>query len=231
MKNMAKLNELLAFAETVSCKRKYLMDYFGNEKVPCGTCSSCLSDVPVKNVSDLALDIICLVRKTNEIYGMGYICSLLKGSNAKNIKEEHKSLEEFDSFDGNEQEIKKTIRQLLVLGVLEIDLISGFNNLKIKNHLEDEVFIVPVKKSKTKKIKYQEDLPEECQDIFNDLKSIRMKISKSRRIPPYMVLHDKSLKILATEKPRTIEEIRQLHGWGDKKINSYAKFFLDYFNN
>ena len=115
MHNTGRLNEMLAFSETISCKRNYLMKYFGNQKVPCNKCSSCLDESPKIDRTDLAKDIISVIRQTKGYYGQSYIAGVLKGSSAKNIKNFHKELKEYGSFKGKESEIKKIIRQLLVM--------------------------------------------------------------------------------------------------------------------
>jgi ATP-dependent DNA helicase RecQ len=119
MAELGKLNEMLAFSETLSCKRNYLMTYFGNEPVVCQNCESCLNTGEKIDVSPLASKIIETIRLTKQIYGMSYIPLILKGSNAKNVKEEHKLLKVYNSCEESDQIIKKTIRQLIVGQLLQ----------------------------------------------------------------------------------------------------------------
>ena len=232
MQNIAKLNEMLAFADTLSCKREYLMNYFGNKKVDCNNCTSCLDTEETKEVTSIAKLIIKTIKDTGEFHALGYICSLMKGSNAKTIKEKHKKLETYNSYTGPEQELKMIIRQLVVLGVLEIDLSNNYNSLKVKKELEEDVFIKPYKgQEKKEKIIVNTSLDADDKEIYEQLKELRLEIAQENNIAPYMVLHDKSLKQMAKHRPETMEELAKLHGWGEKRLEAYGAEFVRFFNN
>lgn len=227
MQNMAKLNEMLAFCETISCKRNYLMNYFGNIKVECNNCSSCLNKEELADVSEIARQILLAISETGEMYGQSYIVDILKGSQAKTVKEEHKNLKSFSSVKGNSEVIMKTIRQLIVLGNIEIDVISGFNSLKIKNEIiTNPVFILPAirieytETEKTKGLSSIENIR------FNQLRNCRLTLAKKHNLAPYMILHDKSLKIMAKELPNNLKDLAKIHGWGASKIEKYGEDFL-----
>jgi ATP-dependent DNA helicase RecQ len=229
MSDFGKLHEMLAFADTLSCKRNYLMKYFGNEPVPCNNCSSCLSQEEKIDVSPLAKDIVKTIRATNQIYGISYISLVLKGSDAKNIKPEHKKLDTYNSCKESDQVIKKTIRQLVVAQILKIDLNSGFNNLLITKEVSDPIFIK--KEFHLAKAGFVLDDAEGDSDSFSKLKNLRTKLAAANNIPPYMVLHDKSLHQMAKLMPRTVKDLKKIHGWGDKKIEKYGLDFLALIHN
>jgi ATP-dependent DNA helicase RecQ len=232
MQNIAKLNEMLAFSETLSCKRSYLMNYFGNEIVYCNNCSSCLDDSVSIDMTSVAKIILEAINKTGQIRASGYITSLLKGSAAKNIIEDHKSLECYNTYSGPEQEVSRTIRQLLVLDVLEIDMTNNYNSLKIKNELNKEVKIKPyVPKKKKKLVVSSSSLNITDKEIYEQLRELRLQIAEDNNIAPYMVLHDKSLKELAKRKPKTKKDLEKLYGWGEKRIEAYGIDFIRFFND
>lgn len=222
MSEFGKLNEMLAFSETLSCKRDYLMRYFGNQNVPCGNCESCLSTEPSENSTKLAELIVEAMIKTGQVFGMNYITLLLKGSKSKDLREQHKALSVFNSTDASELVIKKTIRQLLVSQIIKIDLESGFNNLKVIKDVDQEIFI----KKENSKIMQEKSEYDDPSDLFGQLKDLRLKIASQNGIPPYLVLHDKSLKEMVKKKPKTLKALKGVHGWGDKKIEKYGAFFL-----
>jgi ATP-dependent DNA helicase RecQ len=230
MQNMAKLNEMLAFSETTSCKRNFLMKYFGNKEVNCNNCSSCLMRKDLTDVSELAKNIIETIKNTGEFYAISYISSLLKGSNAKNIKDKHKSLKHYNSFSGDESEIKMVIRQLIVLGILEIDLTNDFNALKIKKQLNESVYIYKHLKKKNpdsnKKSQIDSSSNNSDSELFEKLRQARYNLAKEKNIPPYIILQDKTLVEMASKLPRNKEELKEVNGWGDKKIELYSELFL-----
>lgn len=222
MSELGKVNEMLAFSETLSCKRNYLMRYFGNNPVPCENCESCLSKSETEKVTDLAKAIMITIKDTEQIYGMTYIALLLKGSNAKNVKEEHKLLPYYNSSKESDLVIKKTIRQLIVSQFLKIDLESGFNNLVVVKEIDADIFIKKANAQIT-----SESAFEDSSDLFSRLKQLRLKLASEAGIPPYLVLHDKSLREMVKKMPKTISALSKIHGWGDKRLEKYGKIFLE----
>ena len=223
MNDLGKLNEMLAFSETISCKRNYLMQYFGNKVVPCGNCESCLSPEPAENTTELAKSILAAIKQTGEFYGMNYITLLLRGSNSKDLKEQHKKMNIYGSVDQSELVVKKTIRQMIVSQIIKIDLESGFNNLKVLKEVDHDIFI----KKENAKIVMEKSLYEDDSDLLTKLKDLRLRIAAQAGVPPYVVLHDKSLKEMVKKQPKTLSALKKLHGWGDKRIEKYGKLFLD----
>lgn len=226
MSDFGKLNEMLAFSETLSCKRNYLMQYFGNKPVVCNNCESCLSTEPAENMTNLAKIILLAIKQTGQYHGMNYLTLLLKGSKSKDIKEEHKKLMVFNCTTHPEIVIKKTIRQLIVSQIIKVDLESGFNNLKVLKDVDQDIFI----KKENSKIMVEKSLYEDDSDLLTKLKDLRFKISSKAGIPPYVVLHDKSLKEMVKKMPKTLGALKKVHGWGDKRIEKYGKIFLELLN-
>lgn len=224
MSDFGKLNEMLAFAETLSCKRNYLMRYFGSDEVSCNNCESCLNQEEKIETTSLAHDILKIIKATKQYYGMSYIVLILKGSNAKNIKEEHKLLPEYGSCKLSESLIKKTIRQMIVSQSIKIDLESGFNNLLLLNGVHEPIF---VKKDSGKVAVSKNEDYDLDSDVFSKLKELRTKLAHQEGIPPYLVLHDKSLHEMAKNLPSTLKELGKIHGWGEKKIQKYGQKFLE----
>lgn len=232
MADLGKLQEMLAFADTISCKRNYLMRYFGDSNVFCNNCSSCLSTAENKDVTGLAKDILLTIKETKQFYGMNYIALVLKGSGSQDIKKEHTLLPTFNKYnDETENNIKKTIRQLLVIGYLAIDLDSGFNNLIIK---KDNIFHPILIKNEVMKTRVKAKgytKADERNDLVDELKTKRLQLAQEAGIPPYLVLHDKTIKEMAKAKPKTIKELEKVHGWGEKKLEKYGQVFLEFLNS
>jgi len=226
MTEFAKLNEMLAFSETLNCKRNYLMDYFGSNHVVCNKCESCLNKEPKVDATELAKIVIKAIEATGQFFGMTYIAQLLKGKNVKNIKEDHKRLKLFGIVQDDEEIIKKTMRQMLVLKILKIDTASGFNNIVIENRDFEKVLI-------KKQINIEVDESEyDTQDsVLERLKGLRTRIAQREGIPAYLVLHDKSIKEMAKKKPKTPKALEKIHGWGEIKMKKYSKDFLTLLNS
>jgi ATP-dependent DNA helicase RecQ len=236
MEDFGKLHEMLAFSETISCKRNYLLNYFGDKPVNCNNCSSCLNSSERFETTNIAHLVLETMKATNEYYGMTYICDILKGANSKTLKPAHKQLGMYGAVAESDTVIKKTIRQLLVMNIIGIDLDSGYNNLVIKNKLEQAVFIikdhrVQAVKTNVKKILQEGNILDDKNDlgdVFEELRIFRLDLASKEGLPPFMILQDKTLKEMAKVLPHDMETLRQIYGWGDKKIEKYGQIFLDF---
>lgn len=85
------LAHVVRYGELSVCRRRFILDYFG-ESYPsgsCGACDNCV--VPVSNtVQDdtMTQKILCAVLRTGERFGIGYVCDVLRGSRNKRILEQ-----------------------------------------------------------------------------------------------------------------------------------------------
>lgn len=236
MEDMGKLNEMLAFSETISCKRNYLLNYFGDKPVVCNNCSSCLNVAEKFESTNIAHLVLETMKVTNEYYGMTYISDILKGVNSKTIKSQHKSLAVYGAVAEPDSVVKKTIRQLIVMGIIGIDLDSGYNNLVIKKKLDQQVFILKDNKvhsvrNNVKKILQEGnvlDNNDDLGDVFESLRQFRLELASNEGVPPFIILQDKTLKEMAKILPTDKETLRQIYGWGDKKLEKYGQLFIDF---
>lgn len=71
------------------------------------------------------------------------------------------------------------------------------------------------------------DLTEGQQVLFEELRKLRMRLAGKRKIPPYMVASDKTLRDMCVRLPRTREELLDVNGMGEKKVKQYGEAFLE----
>jgi ATP-dependent DNA helicase RecQ len=63
-------------------------------------------------------------------------------------------------------------------------------------------------------------------ELFEQLRVLRIEIARRRRVPPYVIFHDTTLREIARSKPKTIEELRHVYGVGDRKANDLGELIL-----
>jgi ATP-dependent DNA helicase RecQ len=63
--------------------------------------------------------------------------------------------------------------------------------------------------------------------LFALLKQKRLELAKAQNLPPYVIFHDKTLRELATTKPRTAEAMTKISGIGEVKMTRYGETFLE----
>jgi ATP-dependent DNA helicase RecQ len=62
--------------------------------------------------------------------------------------------------------------------------------------------------------------------LFERLRAHRLEIAKTEKVPPYVVASDRTLRDLATLRPRTLDELKLAHGIGDTKATRYGEGLL-----
>ena len=135
----------------------------------------------------------------------------------------------------NAAEIKRLKKELKTLrGVLEnymVQIDSLFReNTELKN--ENSKLIAGKKKVEKPLFKVPVSVPvgEENPELFEELRILRKRLADQQAIPAYIVLSDKTLHLLASQCPRTIEEFGMVSGIGDYKKEKYGKDFVETIN-
>jgi ATP-dependent DNA helicase RecQ len=81
----AKLDALLGLAETASCRRVRLLDYFGEASTPCGNCDNCLTPPQTWDATDAARRALSAIFRTGQRFGAAYVIDVLCGKSDERI--------------------------------------------------------------------------------------------------------------------------------------------------
>ena len=93
---LRKLDTMGKFGEIRTCRRRFLLNYFSEETATaCGNCDNCLSTYEKFDGTVIAQKAMSAVVRTGSRFGMSYLIDLLRGSQSKNIRDEHKNLKTF----------------------------------------------------------------------------------------------------------------------------------------
>ena len=235
------LEEMVSYCETSISRRKYLLNYFGeefdNEKGEGGMLDDNMVNpkkkIDVKNQIILLLN---LISETKQIYKSKELADILIGNETAMIKS-HK-LNEKELF-GNGKDFKKPfwiglIRQLVVSGLLERNIESyGIILIKDKGNKflsNPEKFMI----SRDHEYKNVDKILSQTKSDFSadlELMSILIKLRKQiankLNLPPYIIFQDPSLEDMTLKYPITIDEMANIYGVGEGKANKYGKEFID----
>lgn len=227
---LKKLNQMAEFGDLVTCRRKYLLNYFDETAPPtCNNCDVCLTRVDQVDGTVLAQKVLSAIARLQEQFGAGYVIDFLRGSQAAKIREEHKQLKTFGiGAEVSKEEWGSVIRDLLAQeyltksdGMYPVLSLTPKSALVLKG-LEK----VMVTKSKSTVDVAEQELPYE-KSLFQQLKDVRRQIAGEENVPAYIVLSDASLLELATFLPQNKEELLKISGFGEIKIERYGKQFLE----
>lgn len=234
---LEKLQIITNYVNTSACLRGFILDYFGQEKIDeCDNCSNCLSDVNKTDVTVDSQKILSCIYRLGQRYGSSTVSECLRGSTSKKAKE--KNLDQVSTFgimeDKSDKYIKDLIGSLVADGYIRV---SGgtYPVLKLteesKEILFDErkIFVNQVREDPKKtinKLASSHTSDDYDDGLFSHLKKVRLDISKTRNVPPFIIFSDASLKDMATYKPTTEERFLQIKGVGDKKFMQYGDIFI-----
>jgi len=237
-----KLNALFGYCETTDCRRRVLLNYFGETDLPddCGNCDNCLRPVETWDGTVAAQKVLSCIARTGQRFGASHVADVLLGKDTDKVTRfGHDRVSTFGiGADRSKQAWRSIIRQLVAKGFVQVD-ISGYGALKLDESCravlrgeEDVEFRhepAPLKSTSSTKKARTDGVPEEgpARELFEALRERRTELAREQDVPPYVVFGDKTLLAMVEHKPTTAQAFRQLHGVGDVKLQRYGDAFLD----
>ena len=235
-----KLDTMLAFCETTSCRRKALLQYFGEQIPDCGHCDTCLTPPETFDGTESAQKALSTIHKTGQRFGANYIIDVLTGVESERIVSfDHHKLSVFGiGKEHTYDEWRGIIRQLVVRGLVKVD-VEGFNGLHLtelcRPVLRGEQKLLLQKLSRKVATARARSKPEAFdldydELLYEQLREWRMTTAKQKGLPPYTILHDSTLKEIAATKPQSIESLLDISGIGAAKLDQYGSALIDIIN-
>ena len=233
-----KLNAMVGFAESQSCRRRMLLGYFGERlEKDCGNCDVCLDPPELIDVTEDARKALSCVYRVGQRFGIGHVIDVLRGSQGERIMRlGHDRLSTYGiGTDKNKEYWSNLLRHLIHHGYLHQD-VADYSVLKLTGESgpllrgERELTMakprVRVESPKPKrKTGYQ--VPDDFnEELFEKLRALRKRLADEAGVPPFVVFGDKSLIDMAANLPRTDEDFLNIHGVGKQKLESYGEVFL-----
>jgi len=228
---LRKLNQMAEYGDLITCRRKYLLNYF-DEEAPnyCGSCDVCLTRVEQVEGTIQAQKVLSAVARLQERFGAGYVIDFLRGSHSAKMQEDHKQLKTFGiGTDTSKEAWGDIIRDLLAqeyliksAGMYPVLQLTSKSATVLKGM---EKVMITKTKEKVEATSVQELSYEK--DLFAQLKEVRRKIANVENVPAYIVLSDATLMELATYLPHNKDEFLKISGFGEVKIEKYGKQFWE----
>lgn len=232
---LEKLQTIINYVNTNKCLRAFILEYFGQEyEGPCDFCSNCLDDIKKEDKTVDAQKILSCIFRLDQKYGISTVVDCLKGSKNKNARE--KELENISTYgimkEKSAEEIKDLIGVLIADGYIKVvglDYPVLALTEKSKDILFSKTKFYARKTEAKKSVKHKEQNlgSQGDQDLFEKLKKLRLDLSKLRKIPPFIIFSDQTLKDMAIKKPKNEEEFLGVKGVGEKKLIQYGDLFIE----
>ena len=232
-----RLAALGALVETAGCRRAILLRHFGeNPPETCGNCDNCLNPPKAVDATVVAQKYLSAVARTRQMYGAGYIESILTGQSSERSQSQgHDKLSVFGIVDGEEAALLKPVhRALLVRGALLPTEHGGMMlGPEARSFLKGEEpldLVIPPKRLGGKgrnRGGASQELNPVGDPLFDALRALRRDLAKENQVPPYVIFHDSVLRDMAGLRPQTRALLGELPGIGAKKLDAYGDAFLE----
>ena len=247
--NLEKLNRMQQYAESDICRRRILLNYFGETMDrDCGNCDVCRNPPERFDGTIIVQKALSAIMRADQQIGTRMLIAILRGNFSEELTE--KGYDKMKTFGAGRdipaRDWQDYLLQMVNMGYFEIAYNEN-NHLKIteagKKVLfghEKAMLVVIKREEKTIKKKKKEATPtllpkgtfpiseeEKDQELFEELRLLRKRLADQQAIPAYIVLSDKTLHLLVAQRPTTIEEFGMVNGIGDFKKDRYGKEFVE----
>ena len=241
--SIGKLDALVALAETANCRRFRLLGYFGEtpQAAKCGNCDNCLSPPVVRDGKVIAQKLLSCAYRTGQRFGAMHLIDVLVGRLTERVKQfGHDRISVFGiGAELNEKQWRAALRQLVAMGHLRSDS-EAFGALKLTESArgvlkgETEVLLreqaagARIRATRTRS-RRGDIAPSAARgepghpSLLGALRAWRSEIARTRGVPAYVVLHDATIDGIASSRPATLSQLRNIPGIGDKKLEHYGE--------
>jgi ATP-dependent DNA helicase RecQ len=233
-----KLNAMVGLAESVTCRRRVLLNYFGERlEQDCGRCDVCQDPPERFDATEAARKALSCVYRVGQRFGIGHVVAVLRGADNERMRAlNHERLSTYGiGSDRSEQEWNSIIRQLIHHGYLVQD-IANYSVLKLTSAarplLRGEQLLElarPRIRERTGKSRSKPDsaLGPYDEALFDELRILRKQLADVQGVPPYIVFGDATLIQMARDKPLDENTLLAITGVGQHKLEKYGTDFLD----
>ena len=246
--NLEKLHRMQQYAEADICRRRILLNYFGEQRThDCGNCDVCRNPPERFDGTIIVQKALSAIARTNQQVGTQMLIDILRGNlNAELKEKKYHQLKTYGAGrDIPSRDWQDYLLQMLQLGYFEIAYNEN-NHLKITRAGSDVLFgrekasLVVIRREETKdkkQSKYRKTVSTPQlplagietgeEELFEALKALRKRLADEEVLPAYIVLSDKVLHLLVQQRPTTIEAFGNISGIGEYKKRKYGQAFVE----
>ncbi len=235
-----KLKRMHEYANSLICRRKILLNYFGeNPEEDCGNCDVCKNPPKRFDGTVLAQKALSAVARMKQGVSTNLLIDVLRGSQRHDVLQH--GYHEIKTFGAGKdisfQAWQQYLLQMLHLGLIEIAY-DDHQNLRLTQSSHDVLFNGK-KVHMVKLVEYEQQKEAKTatpkkpkiqivnEGLFEELRKLRLQIAREDNVPPYVVFSDATLKEMASERPVNEEQMADITGVGQKKLQLYGDQFID----
>ena len=246
-RDLERLKQMTFYCFTSECLRQYILNYFGEKSSSyCGNCLNCQTQFEKVDITPEAKSILRCLAALDWNYGASTVIDIVHGGKSQKIlgKNLDKNPEYAVLSDRTVPRLRQILRELQFREYVEE---KGEQYPVIcltpegKAFMETEELLVmklpkeetekksesKEKKNRRKKGAVAAELSEKDAELFKILRELRREIAAEEKVPPYMVFADKTLAGMCVMRPATLDEMLEVSGVGEHKLEKYGDRFLE----
>ncbi len=235
----ALLQDIVAYAETSSSRRKFILHYFGEEFDEVNGEGANMDDnvrfpKEKKEAKDDVVKLLNVIIATKQKFKAKEIVNTLIGKVSALIKAHRIDEQDFFGIGKDKEDAywMALLRQVMVNGLIRKDIETYgvmFITEKGKEYLKNVTSFMM-----TEDHTFEEE-PEDPNNgntsvadpvLLEMLKDLRKKVAKQKGVPPFVVFQDPSLEDMALKYPITIQELTNVQGIGEGKAKKFGAEFV-----
>ncbi|RMG72092.1 MAG: DNA helicase RecQ [Bacteroidetes bacterium] len=235
----AKLARMEEYANAQICRRRILLNYFGEPmEQDCGNCDVCQNPPQRIDGTILAQKALSALIRLREEVGMNMLVDVLRGSNRKEIRE--KGYDQIKTYgagsDLSQGDWQHCMVQFLQMGLIEIAYDQG-HTLRVTEAGRAVLFdgarveLVRPERTRTRRPEPQAkplSLREAFEEgLFEALRGLRKALATQEKVPPYVVFSDATLREMCQECPLSLTAMSRISGVGTRKEARYGPAFVE----
>lgn len=246
--NLEKLQRMQQYAEADICRRRILLNYFGEQRThDCGNCDVCKNPPERFDGTIIVQKALSAIARTNQQVATPMLTDILRGNLNAELKE--KGYHQLKTYGAGRdipaRDWQDYLLQMLQMGYFEVAY-NESNHLKITPAGSDVLFgrekasLVVIRREEASANRGRKkrtaapvlrELPlgeegGESTGLFEALKALRKQLADEEVLPAYLILSDKVLHLLALQRPVTLEAFGNVSGISDYKKKKYGTAFV-----
>jgi ATP-dependent DNA helicase RecQ len=222
---LEKLQQMVDYCHTENCLQEFILQYFGETQTePCGRCGNCLDSRTSNDVTKEAQMAMSCVIRMGQRFGKTITAQVLTGSKNKKVTE--MGFDKLPTYgimkNRGVKEVSEFIEFLISQGLIAIEQ-GQFPTLYVSPKGKD-ILLGKEQVFRRETVKVREITKDD--PLFETLREVRRTIAEMAKVPPFVIFSDATLKDMSARLPKTNEELLQVSGVGEHKLQKYGLEFI-----
>ena len=245
--NLDKLQRIQEYAEAQVCRRRILLNYFGEiSDKGCGNCDVCHTPPQMFDGTTIVQKALSAIVRTKENIGFTLMVDILRGTLSPDVvSNKYNEIKTFGAGrDISARDWHDYLLQMLQMGFFEIaynedrhlhvtplgqEVLYGRSNVQLAI-INREEFTVKSRRKKQREergVEWAVVGQGQSDDLYSRLREVRRQVAAEIGKPVFIVMSDKSLQDLVLKRPTTLEAMVDVYGFGEYKAKVYGKPFIE----